>query len=51
MTKPKRITKTVATATAPALIQIIGFRSIMTDHNGDFDLGAVLAGQVKGALS
>ena len=42
----------IAVAPAPMPFQIIGggkdpwFRSILTDHNGDFDLGAVLVGIV-----
>ncbi len=46
-TKPKIIKKVVAT---PALVSVPGkdpwYRSILTDHNGDFDMGAVLVGVV-----
>lgn len=49
MTKPKMAMR-LKTVTTPAPVQVPGkdpwYRSILTDHNGDFDMGAVLVGAV-----
>lgn len=48
--KPTRVEIARTSVVAAAPVNVPGkdpwFRSIMTDHNGDFDLGAVLVGVV-----
>ena len=47
--QPEMVAKTIAVTPAPPL-NVAGkdpwYRSILTDHNGDFDMGAVLVGIV-----